>query len=100
MTPRAANLTPEPAYRRRGVAYIALQLLLSYATDPASPSPLPVPKEKFVARIGDKNVASIRLFEKLGFSVTKRVAVFEEVELRFTDASKAWTKGTVKVLDV
>ena len=40
------------------------------------------------------------MFEKLGFSVTKRVAVFEEVELRFTDASKAWTKGTVKVLDV
>ena len=94
------NFTAEPAYRRRGVAYTALQLLLSYATDPASPSPLPVPKEKFVARIGEKNVASRRLFEKLGFSVTKRVAVFEEVELRFTDASKVWTKGTVKVLDV
>ena len=42
---------------------------------------------------------SIRLFEKLGFTVTKRVAVFEEVELRFTDATKAWVKGCVRMLD-
>ncbi|TBU22212.1 GNAT domain-containing protein [Dichomitus squalens] len=89
----------EPAYRRRGVAHTALQLILSYATDPSSPKPLPVPKDRFVARIGERNEASIRLFEKLGFSVTKRVAVFEEVELRFTDASKVWTKGDVKLLD-
>lgn len=73
--------------------------MLSYATDPASPAPLPIPRERLVARIGEKNEASIRLFEKLGFTVTKRVAVFEEVELRFTDASKAWTKGSVRVLD-
>ncbi|KAI1783728.1 GNAT domain-containing protein [Ganoderma leucocontextum] len=89
----------EPAYRRRGIAHTALQLMLSYATDPASPSPLPVARERLVARIGEKNGASIRLFEKLGFSVTKRVAVFEEVELRFSDASKVWTKGSVRVLD-
>ncbi|KAM5537503.1 hypothetical protein V8D89_008830 [Ganoderma adspersum] len=91
--------TREPAYRRRGIAYTALQLMLSYATDPASPAPLPIPRERLVVRIGEKNEASIRLFEKLGFTITKRVAVFEEVELRFTDASKAWTKGSVRVLD-
>ncbi|KAJ8487180.1 hypothetical protein ONZ51_g4322 [Trametes cubensis] len=89
----------EPAYRRRGIAHTALQLLLSYATDPAAPAPLPVPKEKLVARIGDKNAASIRLFEKLGFAVTKRVPVFEEVELRYVGANATpWISGAVKTL--
>ncbi|KAL7285980.1 hypothetical protein ACG7TL_001095 [Trametes sanguinea] len=91
----------EPAYRRRGIAHTALQLLLSYATDPASPSPLPIPKERLVARIGDKNEPSIRLFEKLGFSVTKRVPVFEEVELRYTGTNaKPWISGAVKALNI
>ncbi|KAI0329167.1 hypothetical protein GY45DRAFT_1253463 [Cubamyces sp. BRFM 1775] len=89
----------EPAYRRKGVAYTALQLLLSYATDPSSPAPLPIPKEKLVARIGDKNEPSIRLFEKLGFAITKRVPVFEEVELRYVGANKTpWISGSVKTL--
>ena len=90
----------EPAYRRRGVAYAALQMMLSYATDPSSPAPLPVPKERLVVRIGEKNEASIRLFEKLGFAVTKRVAVFEEVEMRYagTDAQPEWAAGEVKTL--
>ena len=89
----------EPAYRRRGLAYTALQLLLSYATNPAAPAPLPIPKEKLVARIGDKNEPSIRLFEKLGFAVTKRVHVFEEVELRYVGANKTpWISGSVKTL--
>ncbi|KAI0770939.1 acyl-CoA N-acyltransferase [Trametes elegans] len=88
----------EPAYRRRGIAHTALQLMLSYATDPSSPSPLPVPRERLVARIGEKNTASIRLFEKLGFSVTKRVAVFEEVELRYTKATP-WVAGELRTLE-
>ncbi|KAI0716188.1 acyl-CoA N-acyltransferase [Cerioporus squamosus] len=97
----AEIMIAEPAYRRRGVACTALQLMLSYATDPSSPSPLPVPKERLVARIGEKNEASIRLFEKLGFTVTKRVAVFEEVELRFTaGGDKVWTAGSRKTLAV
>ena len=63
--------------------------MLSYATDV-----LPVPKERLVVRIGDKNEPSIRLFEKLGFTVTKRVAVFEEVELRYTAANATpWVAG-------
>lgn len=75
--------------------------MLSYATDPLSPSPLPVRPEKLVARIGDKNEPSIRLFEKLGFSMTKRVAVFEEVELRYTGANGApWISGTITKLSM
>lgn len=74
--------------------------MLSYATDPSSPSPLPVPQERLVARIGEKNEASIRLFEKLGFSITKRVAVFQEVELRYNTDSSAqpWVSGGRKLL--
>ena len=89
----------ERAYRGRGLAYTALQLMLSYATDPASPRPLPVPRDRLVARIGEGNTPSIRLFEKLGFSVTKRVAVFEEVELRYTAAggdAPHWVAGEAK----
>jgi hypothetical protein len=36
-----------------------------------------------VVRIGAFNVSSIALFQKLGFSISKRVEVFEEVELKF-----------------
>ena len=89
----------ERAYRGRGLAYTALQLMLSYATDAVSPAPLPVPKERLVARIGEKNEPSIRLFEKLGFGITKRVAVFEEVELRYNgEDAKPWITGSRKRL--
>jgi len=58
--------------------------VFSYATAPDPKPPLPIAKESLVARIGDKNTASIALFQKLGFEITKHVAVFEETELRFT----------------
>ncbi|PSR83802.1 hypothetical protein PHLCEN_2v5616 [Hermanssonia centrifuga] len=81
----------------------ALQLMLSYATSPASLSPLPVPKDRLVVRIGEKNEASRRLFEKLGFVVTKRVEVFEEIEMRFEasgklseDQSRSWRTGEIR----
>lgn len=88
----------EPAYRRRGCASAALQMLLAYATAPGAPAPLPVPRDRLVVRIGEKNEASMRLFEKLGFAVTKRVAVFEEVEMRFQAdrAPASWTAGQVQ----
>ncbi|KAF8647549.1 hypothetical protein AX16_006638 [Volvariella volvacea WC 439] len=100
----------EPAYRRRGCASEALKLMLSYATHrldlwitatngisdlsdttpqahiwpTLAPShPLPVPPECLVARVSDKNLPSISLLERLGFAVVKRVAVFEEVEMRW-----------------
>ena len=46
-------------------------------------SPLRIPPSCLVTRISDTNIPSIRLFEKLGFVVTKRVEVFREVELRY-----------------
>ncbi|KAK0200027.1 GNAT domain-containing protein [Desarmillaria ectypa] len=85
----------EPEYRRGGLALEALQLMLQYATAnnflperspvPAAfpkPSLLPVPPSSLVARIGDTNLPSIRLFEKLGFKITKRIEVFSEVEMK------------------
>lgn len=72
--------------------------MLSYATTTICP-PLPVPQDRLVARIGEKNVASIRLYEKLGFAVTKRVEVFEEVELRFRGTSDVvWKAGELRML--
>lgn len=88
----------EPAYRRQRLAHTALSLLLAYATSPASPAPLPVPPARLVARIGQDNAPSIRLFESLGFEVVRRVDVFNELEMR-TAANGAhaheWTAGAV-----
>ncbi|KAF9644015.1 acyl-CoA N-acyltransferase [Thelephora ganbajun] len=91
----------EPDYRRKGLASRALQLMLTYATAPDSEPPLPVSKESLVARIGDRNKASITLFQKLGFEITKHVAVFEETELRYTGkgVSSVWLVGEQRAYD-
>ena len=75
-------------------------MMLAYATSADAPKPLPVPRERLVARIGEANAPSIRLFEKLGFAVTKRVAVFEEVEMRYTAGAEGprWVAGEVRTL--
>lgn len=96
----------EPCFRQKGLALEALQLMLGYATgqpqafavvattDTSSStsvyhqrnfddSPLRIPPSRLLARISDVNIPSIRLFEKLGFSVTRRVEVFREVEMRY-----------------
>ncbi|KAF8906345.1 acyl-CoA N-acyltransferase [Mucidula mucida] len=81
----------EPDYRRGGYATEALQLILRYATENIFPSdglhlahtlPLRIPVPSLVVRVGDTNTPSIRLFEKLGFTIVKHVKVFEEVEMR------------------
>ena len=46
-------------------------------------SPLRIPPSCLLTRISEVNIPSIRLFEKLGFTVTKRVEVFREVEMRY-----------------
>lgn len=90
---------PEPSFRRKGLALEALQLMLGYATgqpqafrvgDVPLPhphsfadSPLQIPPTSLVTKISDTNTPSIRLFEKLGFEVAKRVEVFQEVEMRY-----------------
>jgi len=88
-----AYICTEPSFRRKGLAMEALQLMLGYATgqpqifnlDNSIPdSKLNIPPRALITRISDSNLPSIRLFEKLGFKVTKRVEVFQEVELRFS----------------
>jgi len=107
----------EPAYRRRGCAFEALQLFLSFATSytPAagksndtlgSSSPpssslsrLPVAPSKLVVRIGEDNAPSISLFARMGFEVVKRVAVFHELEMRLVkpeEAHERWAKGETR----
>lgn len=86
-----ANSLPfssEENYRRKGLALEALRLLLQYATSPTHSefsvtSPFPIPAESLIVRIGAANVASIALFERLGFSISKKVEVFNEVEMKF-----------------
>jgi len=91
----------EPDYRRKGIASLALQLMFSYATTPDSKPPLPIAKGSLVVRVGDKNTASIALFRKLGFEITKRVAIFEETELRYTGkgVSSEWQIGERRPYD-
>ncbi|OCH89820.1 acyl-CoA N-acyltransferase [Obba rivulosa] len=88
----AEVMIAEKAYRRRGLASRALQLLLSYATSCSAP-PLPIPRARLVVRIGEANEASRGLFEKLGFEVTKRVEVFQEIEMRFRKEDVVWRAG-------
>lgn len=69
-------MVAEAAHRRRGVAKQALRLFMHYVVEH-------VPRTcAFCAKIGDANLASIALFEQLGFTEHKRMAVFEQVELR------------------
>lgn len=97
--------SPEPLYRRRGYAQEALRLMFQYVTGcPTAhfiqnprvkmsqreethqvPVKMPhsIPPTSLIARISDKNTPSIKLFERLGFQITKHVEVFEEVELRW-----------------
>jgi RimJ/RimL family protein N-acetyltransferase len=107
--------TTEPSYRRKGLALSSLQLFLSYATSApgslpsqlangAYSSPLPVQPSNLVVRISASNSPSINMFTKLGFVETKRVEVFNEVEMRLCKAGEvrkermgedSWSKGTV-----
>ncbi|KAF9554047.1 hypothetical protein CPC08DRAFT_767056 [Agrocybe pediades] len=83
----------EPSFRRKGLAYDALQLMLGYATgqprlfklsSSIPDSKLGIPPQSLITRISESNTPSIRLFEKLGFTITKRVEVFQEIEMRFS----------------
>jgi len=78
-TPLLAELeimVAEAAQRRRGLAKQALRLFMHYVAER-------VPRTcAFCAKIGDANLPSIALFEQLGFTEHKRMAVFEQVELR------------------
>ncbi|XP_006457332.1 hypothetical protein AGABI2DRAFT_123203 [Agaricus bisporus var. bisporus H97] len=101
----------ERAYWRQGFALESILLLLEYATGkgwdfvtsslshtglqpflnyiqtvqaPLSLSSIITP-DRLVVRISDSNEPSIRLFEKLGFETTKKVEIFQEVEMRWRE---------------
>ncbi|KAJ3860732.1 GNAT domain-containing protein [Lentinula novae-zelandiae] len=85
-TAEAEIMIAEPLYRRRGYAQEALRLMFQYVTETHQvPVKMPhsIPPTSLIARISDKNTPSIKLFERLGFQITKHVEVFEEVELRW-----------------
>ncbi|KLO17841.1 acyl-CoA N-acyltransferase [Schizopora paradoxa] len=85
----AEIMIAEKAFRRKGLASQALQAILSYAISARYPPLLPLSPAKFVVRIGDSNEPSIKMFERLGFAITKRVEVFQEVEMRLSDPQKS-----------
>lgn len=60
-----------------------LEETLSEANEQMKSSPLRIPPTSLITRISDTNLPSIALFEKLGFQVTKRVEVFQEIEMKF-----------------
>ncbi|KAJ3888477.1 GNAT domain-containing protein [Lentinula edodes] len=85
-TAEAEIMIAEPLYRRRGYAQEALRLMFQYVTETHQvPVKMPhsIPPTSLITRISDKNTPSIKLFERLGFRITKHVEVFEEVELRW-----------------
>ena len=100
----------EPDFRRKGLALEALQLMLGYATGKPeafsagsalphshsfSESPLRLSPGSLVTKVSDTNIASIRLFEKLGFEITKRIGVFHEVEMHYKQSVEAFTLFTL-----
>lgn len=108
------NCYSEKGFRRQGLALEALRLLLQYATSPlrsSTPSPLPVRPESLVVRIGASNAPSIALFERLGFTISKRVEVFDELEMKFAydpetgshrealDLVRSWSESRIEEIE-
>ena len=87
----------DPARRRGGLAREALLLFLHWLLEH-------VPHiERLCVKISDDNTPSFRLFEGLGFCLHKKMAVFEQTELRL-DAATAhekarlhWTEANAKL---
>ncbi|KAF8205516.1 hypothetical protein K438DRAFT_1817970 [Mycena galopus ATCC 62051] len=81
----AEVMIAEREYRRKGLAMEALQLMLGRFLCENPLISVPVPPTSLLVRVSESNVPSIRLFEKLGFHITKRVEVFGEVEMRWRE---------------
>ncbi|ETS63394.1 hypothetical protein PaG_01675 [Moesziomyces aphidis] len=95
----------EHGYRRKGIAREALKMMFEYVTaaptptaesgkmpqvdKPSSHCSLPIPPEWLTCKISLTNQASIRLFESLGFPRQSVSEVWQEVEMRLTDNSRA-----------
>ena len=68
-------MVADASQRRRGLGRQALLLFLQYVAELPRVSGL-------CAKIGEDNAPSLRLFDALGFVEHKRMAVFQQVELR------------------
>ena len=68
----------DAAHRRRGLAREAVLLLTRYALEAL---PMRAEIARFEARLDATNHASRRLFERLGFSLRRELAVFGQIEL-------------------
>jgi len=75
-------------HRRLGLATEAVQLMMAFARQYLG-------LNTFIAKIGSDNVASIGLFQRLGFQIFRRVDVFSEVHMR-----KTWTTPPMSFLQV
>jgi len=64
----------EKKSRRNGLARESLLMLMNYTIEKLQVS-------RFIAKIGEKNTASLRLFESLGFVFSGQVNVFHEVTM-------------------
>ncbi|XP_069123084.1 N-acetyltransferase 9-like protein [Argopecten irradians] len=84
----------EPSARRKGFGKEALQCMMQYGIHTLK-------VEEFTAKIGFKNIASIQLFQKLGFNEVSRSEVFEEVTLKYSVADQTHTsQAALKVFHV
>jgi len=74
-----------PHTRDQETVHPNLQPYLDHIRATQSPKSLTsiITPDRLVARISDSNQPSICLFEKLGFTVVRRVEVFHEVEMRW-----------------
>lgn len=68
----------EESARGKGVATEAIRLFMYYVCEH-------LPRvQLFFVKIGDSNVSSLKLFEKLNFTFHKHVEIFSETELRLS----------------
>ena len=73
---------------------------MSYVISSEAPPLSSIHSHHLVVRIGENNFASIKMFEKLGFIITKHVEIFGEIEMRLqsdiaADKVDSWSKGTM-----
>jgi RimJ/RimL family protein N-acetyltransferase len=78
--PEIDIMVGNPAVRRQGLATEAVALMMQYAVQHKQ-------VQSFTAKIIETNTPSILLFEKLGYKLSKRVEVFEELHYVFEASS-------------
>eukprot|EP01016_Furgasonia_blochmanni_P050331 TRINITY_DN7767_c0_g1_i7.p2 TRINITY_DN7767_c0_g1~~TRINITY_DN7767_c0_g1_i7.p2 ORF type:complete len:109 (-),score=28.05 TRINITY_DN7767_c0_g1_i7:34-360(-) len=67
----------EKASRQKGIAQEVLKILMRFCAEVYK-------RDKFIAKIKNYNTASIKLFEKLGYTKFKDLPQFDEVHYEYT----------------